>query len=650
MDAKERKLATRVLETAIRFEDAAVKFRDPKLKKIAKGEDMYNMKPRKKLSGRFNYQLPIVSGFVDTLQAKIDNAPTLNFAGTEEADFRKAAKITAAWRKDATDYRVDLAYHDRGAKKLAIFSGRGILKFYQESDPEYRLNIDIVDAYDFLAEPRGGGKLDRHRFKGQQNLERAKFDLLKGVREGYYDPTGVMKVLSLSNDDGYQDRVAESIELKNNRFSSVGLDPTATRESAEPIYMLSEMCVLFEGEWYHIVYSKEAKAWIRFGKAKKVFGSDLAPWISFATHEDPLNFWSKAPIDDLVPVAEGMTVTFNQALTNRWRQNKGVRAFDEEVFEDPAELKKWLDEGIIPAKLGPGKSIGNSVYEFRTPEINGTIDLFSFLDNFLGQKTGITASSQGVSDKDVKASVYFGDLQQVADRLGLVSKSYGDMWTQGGVRYIHGLREFMPEKVMVRMTGENGVEWDAMRHEDTQTESELDITVTGATAEIEANEMKMRARREAVEKVSKDPLMREKVAPQWLLAETLKSGGFEEEEIRTAMNIDLYGRTDELSRASQAIQEILAGKDPKTYRGATTAYIQKIIDFATDNEVSDADYRKLTIYAEKHFPIAAENAARKIVTQPAAQPKEEPNQMPDPANGGGNPIVPAVGNEMAPQL
>lgn len=674
IDRKKLELANRVLKAAMRLEEACVRSRDPRLRKIRVAEDMYNMKPRKRLSGRFNYQLPILSGFVDTLKSKIDDPPLLNFAGSEQADYRKGAKIAASWRKETTSFspEFDIAAADLGSKNLSIFSGVGIVKFWQDSQPRYQSHIEVVDHFDFLAEPRGGANLERHRVKGQQNLERTKFELEDGIRTGTYDPVGVRKIISsLGQDDTYQERVAESTEMKRNRFTSVGIPTEPVRESTEPVFLLTEMCLLFEGEWYHIVFSREAQAWIRFSTMKESFGSTLSPWGSFATHEDPFNFWSKATVDDLVPTAEAMTEILNQAITNRWRQNKGVRAFDDKVFEDPAELKKWIDDGIIPANIKPGSSIQSAVYEFRTPEINGTIDLFSFLENFLGLKTGITPSAQGMSDKNSLASVHFSDLQQVADRIGLMNRTYSRMWTGIGTRYVHGLRENMPEKIMVKLIGEQGVEWDEMRREDTELTSELDITVTGSRSEIQGNELKSRARRDAVDRVSKDGVMRAQVAPQWLTVETLRAGGYDEEEIRQAMNRDTFGKADELSRASEAIQKILQGKQPKVYRGATAAYIQKILDFATDNEVSDVEYRKLVLYAESHYPIALENASRyawkakvkaSVMQDTAAvTPGSGPQRVPAPEgqielNGGAPPsggppigerVVPGIGNEIA---
>jgi len=45
-----------------------------------------------------------------------------------------------------------------------------------------------------------------------------------------------------------------------------------------------------------------------------------------------------------------------------------------------------------------------------------------------------------------------------------------------------------------------------------------------------------------------------------------------------------------LSRASAMIEKVLDGKTVKPYRGATTAFVQKIIDFAMEEDLEIKDY------------------------------------------------------------
>src|SRR3990167_4196833 len=66
-----------------------------------------------------------------------------------------------------------------------------------------------------------------------------------------------------------------------------------------------------------------------------------------------------------------------------------------------------------------------------------------------------------------------------------------------------------------------------------------------------------------------------------------------------------------VNRADFEKRRIRGGGHPKKYRGANTAFIQKILDFATDNELKDDIYAQLVQYADSHVEVAVENMMRK---------------------------------------
>ena len=71
------------------------------------------------------------------------------------------------------------------------------------------------------------------------------------------------------------------------------------------------------------------------------------------------------------------------------------------------------------------------------------------------------------------------------------------------------------------------------------------------------------------------------------------------------------GSKEILSRASKLIQDILADKPVKIFRGANTVFLQKILDDALDEDLDTEDFEKLMVLIEMHKPIVAENMARK---------------------------------------
>jgi len=271
----------------------------------------------------------------------------------------------------------------------------------------------------------------------------------------------------------------------------------------------------------------------------------------------------------------------------------------------------WRPDGLVRADTSKG-SISSGIYTFETPEISGTIDLIAFMDSFLGRKTGITPEAQGAGEETEKVGIYFGNLQQVADRLGLYNKSYREAWERLGERYAWGLKEHMTEKMMVKMIGETGVEWDELRRDEVQKAPELEIEISAGSAEIAANEAKAKKRENALMMLLKRPDLSAQLNQQWLIQQILKHGAFEEEEIRMALSKETVN-LELMSEASKAIQQILRGKTPKLNRGANTAFIQKIVDYAIDSDVNFEIFKKLMDYANAHIPIAIENISRKIV-------------------------------------
>src|SRR5574343_562814 len=96
-----REIKAILTSIALRQIKAGVDFKKPRIAQIQKYEDMYANKVKKALKNRFNIPLPILSGYVDTLKSKIDDAPVLNFNRKEEADTKIAKKVNAKWADDS---------------------------------------------------------------------------------------------------------------------------------------------------------------------------------------------------------------------------------------------------------------------------------------------------------------------------------------------------------------------------------------------------------------------------------------------------------------------------------------------------------------------------------------------------------------------
>ncbi|RLD44487.1 MAG: hypothetical protein DRI86_07475, partial [Bacteroidetes bacterium] len=454
-------------------------FKKPRLAIIQKSEEAYAGKVRKALKGRFNVPLPVMSGFVDTLMSKIDDAPSIIYSPTEEADTIKARKVTSAWNFESSTTRGRWARTDRLAKKLAIFSGRAIHKYYAESDPEYKSNLEVIDYYDFVCDPNGGSELENHLFLGQKNVFKTKAQLKAGAEIGIYDKSQVNKLIN-SEDSGEVGAEDDDENQRNSRANAMGLDPKSNNYIGEQSYAMVEWYMNYEGTRYYLLFEPKTKIWIRGEELKTLFKDDLYPIVSWATNEDPMNFWSKSPTDDIYPVSEAMRIVFNQSLDNLQKKNWNMRAYDIDMFPEPDKLR-WHPDGLVPVKV-TDKPISSGIYQFQVDDAtNVTVNLIEYLDNFLGQKSGISPATQGAADSKTSVGVYYGNMEQIADRLGLINKSYTEAWEELALRFLTGLQEHAPDEYGIKVLGESGVQWGKLMKED--LDAKFDVGVVGGSAQ-----------------------------------------------------------------------------------------------------------------------------------------------------------------------
>lgn len=609
----------KLTQIAVKQIEAGENFKKPRLAQIQKSEEAYAGKVKKALKGRFNVPLPIMSGFVDTLMSKIDDAPSIVFSHTEEADTIRAKKVTSVWEFESSTTRGRWARTDRLAKKLAAFSGRAIYKYYAESTPQYKSNLEVVDYYDFICEPNGGSELENHLFLGQKNIFRTKAELKKGVEDGFYNKEQVEKLINNIGEDEAKEADDDKKE-RDSRLSAMGLDVKSNNYIGEPIFAMVEWCMVHNGQRYYLFFEPKTKVWIRGEKLDKIFSDNLYPFVSWATHEDPMNFWSKAPSDDIYPVSDAMRVVFNQSLDNLQKKNWNMRAYDVDMFPEPDRLR-WHPDGLVPVKVSD-KPISSGIYQFQVDDATGiTVNLMEYLDNMLGTKSGITPAAQGAAGKGEKVGVYYGNLEQVADRLGLVNKSYSEAWAELGQRFLDGLKEHIDDDYSVKVLGEGGIKWEKILKEDLDTK--FDVGIVGGSAQLQLDELKKQKRAEAVKAITLNPIMSQSVSPTWLLENVLRFGEFTEEEIRTAIDARNAGSNTSVIEAADENQKIIKGKPVKPNRGATPAHIQRHIDFAAEEDLDEDDFNKVMAHAQSEMKFAVANTARKAMQEQSQMQGQE---------------------------
>lgn len=652
------KIAQQQLQTSIRY-------KEKRMMEISKNEDLYYGKTKKALKGRWNVPLPLMSGYVDTLLSKIDDPPRVKYGWQDVADMERAQKVQAAWDKESVSVRNKWSLKDRMEKKLASLSGVGISKTYAFNDEtgEYKSAYDVVDYLDFECEPMGGQILDDHLFKGQRNIFKTQNQLVRGANsKSFYNRKQVLRLVMSAGGGRLQKEFQKLFVEKTDRLRALGFNPDLGSYTGVPIYNMVEWYMEDpeNGEKYYLFFEPHTGIWIRGCPLKEVFASNTDPFEAWHTHADPFNFWSKAPADDMRPVAEAMNIIFNQALDARDRKIYHQRIYDPAVFPDPAQLE-WRPDGLIESTSGisQNQSLGNGIYELKIDGVDeqNTIDLMTFMDQISGTKTGITPSAQGAADKTQQTNgIYFGNLQQVADRLGLYNKSYSEAWGSKGLKFLWGLREHLTSEGMaVRLIGDKGYNWTTLVKDDTEPSRDFEVTIVGGQAEAAADEILKKTKAAALLAVMASPTLSGRLNPDVTIEESLRNGGWEDGDIKRFLDTQSPGSQLIISQAHQAIQEILAGKTPKMNRGATTLFMQEIVDFCDEADDLDQDtYLALMDYAKRHMPVVVENMVRearlqaaigaaKMAAQGGGMPGDGAKALPG-AGGGANGQITAPGS------
>ncbi len=143
----------------------------------------------------------------------------------------------------------------------------------------------------------------------------------------------------------------------------------------------------------------------------------------------------------------------------------------------------------------------------------------------------------------------------------------------------------------------------------------------------------------ALSAIQADPTLSALVNPKWRLEKLLQDvGGFEEHEMTEAMDKDNFYQKDIMAKADIAIEQMLKGKEPETCYDATSAFAQKILDFAKShrNNLKNEKFKMFTDYVQAHVQIITENMARmaaQIQQKQGQQPQDQQQPQGQPQRG-----------------
>jgi len=623
----------KLLEIAMKQVETCLEYRKPRYAQIAKYEDMYLGKTKPALKGRFNIPVPILEGFVQTLESKIDDSIRVKFKKIREATLKISKKFNSAWERDSAPDRGDYNGADLDAKKLAMFSGFGTLKLIPSSKPEYKQELIAVDYHDMIFEPYGGRDLERHLFKGQINIFKTKEDL----EDGDYNKEGVAKLLKIASEADNK-KVKDDLGAKHNRYLAMGLNPKNYNYTGVDTFNLIELVTRYNGEDYYLLFSYEYQTIVKCVPLKKMYESGLSPWVVWHTERSPVNFLGRAPVDSVYPVAEAMRILINQNFDNIQKRNWDMILANARKVIDPREFE-YRPNGVIRLKLNDGESINNAYQKVETPDTSSiTVNLIQFLNSFLGEKTGVTPSAQGNADED-KVGIYYGNIQQAADRFGLLNKFYVQSHIDIAKRYKSNLIDFAPAKgLMTRYLGLTGLKEEPLTKKEMR--EDLGIEVVSANIEAQNDRITQDKQAAALGDIIGSEVLLAQVNPKTLLEERLRLGEFSEDKVRDFLDKEEGANAELLSEAAMAVEMIEDGETPKINQGANTAFIRKIVRHAMDesDRLDDNVFVAIMKYASDHMQIAIKNAnlmaqftiqqqqEAQLPAQPAPQQVEQPAQ------------------------
>lgn len=614
--------------------------KQPWMNEIRKFEDAYYGREKETFRIQFKIPLPVMSGMVDTLKDAYDDELALRYGEGHPADSIKNKKIQALWDREVNSLRPNARwnYKIRADKFLAILSGRGIQKTYAESFDRFQLNFDVVDYHYFHCEPKGGGLLGNHLFKGEEGIFRTKSQLLKGVKAGVYDREGVKRTLMGGKDNDQKNENESAYGEKLSRFAAMGFDVENQNYVGEEVYNLCEWYPTMFGKQWYALFDPYSMSLIRFQPLKEVFESELDPYTSWSTHEDPKVFWNKSYGKDFFVAHDAIRTLLSQEFTNRQKKNLSPKYVDAEMMDiSRVDEAQYRPDAIVPVNtFGGTRKIGEGIYQFDVPELgSATIDLTKWLNDEFKALTGTQEISDQANGKS-GANVVYSRLQSATKRLSHRAKSYQEAYAEAGLRAYHGFVEHMSEPEVIKLIGTDGYSWDWITREDLKLQRPLDPKIVSLSEEDEQNVLGKDQKAKTLDALAANPDLLKQINPKKFVEISLRDrGGFKQDIIEELMDTNSFESVDSKSRADIAILELCRGKMPEMVYSADIAFAERIIRFEKDhrNQLakkletnSDGEIKIFFTYLQKHMPIIAENMARLAGQLKSAQQLNMQNQ------------------------
>lgn len=621
---------------AIQEIEFARRHKQGKIKNWQKNEDMYYAKKVPTDSSRANVDLARGQEFVRTLLSKIDNSIFFKFIRRKLAQHKRVEKLNSLRTYDAS--RDDWDIKDLAGKTQMIIYGRAIYCYYADSYEGYKPHLDPVDVYDFLIDPSAGGiDIEKARYMGHYGVVKTKEELEEGVSEGVYLKKQVSELLK---GNGNANESTQEETNKQNRAYGQNTDAKKEINSNEFKFWQWITTDKDTGERIYLLMSATMNTAVRCEKLKDMFSDGLFPYWTYAAVIDLVEFWTPSFFDFVREIFMAQAVSVNQLLDNGEQINKPQKIVNVSALENLAELK-YRREGIIKVKKDVD---ANKAIQFvQTSPITTAVNVYNLLEQIQEKSSGVTAGSKGVSDEDGKVGIYEGNQENVADRFGLVNKSYSFGYKRFAMLYLQGVKDHLKKKIAIEILGPDGVEVDEVSARDLIKKGEdYGIIVESSNAESALSIKKQAQKMSFLTAQAANPEINQKK----LFEMQASIVGLQPDEIKLLLDKEGYGSTEVMAEADRDIEDLLEGKKIKPNQIANTAYKQRFVDYMQDNEekIDAEQFRALADYVLLLDPIITRNMTRKV-TELSAQSALQ-NIVPQMGNENGGQEAPIPGADM----
>jgi len=587
-----------------------------KIKNWHKNEDLYLGKKIMQEESRANVDLGRMQEFVHSLLSKIDNPLVFKFSKRKAAQLQRVRRLNALRQRDARQDMWDIK--DIAGKKQAIMYGRAIYTYYADSYNGYCPHLENVDCYDFLVDPSAGGlDLESAYYLGRFGIVKMRNELEQGVKDGLYLKTETNELLEGSGNS--TDSQKEVLD-KSNRVYGTNVYTKDKEIGNIDKYKFWEWYTTYKGDRYYLLLNESGSRAIRVEKLVDIFSptklyqSGMWPFWTWSAFIDLTEFWSPSYCDFVREIFMAQTVSINQMLDNSEQINKPQKVVNVNAIENLAELK-YKRDGYI--KVKGDFDVNKAVQYVRPNSIDTPAKVYEILEAIQEKASGVTASSKGVEDTDGRVAIYEGNQANVADRFGLLNKSYSFGYTRFAKLWEIGVKDHLNKKVAVDILGPEGVQVEEVTKRDLYTkDDDYSLQIESSNAEMQMDSALKRVKMTFLMSQARNP----SVNKNKLFEMQATLAGLNEEEVRQLLDTSDFGDEELMAEAERDIEYLLEGKKIQPNQAATTAYKQKFVDYMQDNvEHLDPDqFRLLAEYVIGLDEIIMRNMVRMANNKAAA--------------------------------